>query len=68
MWNKKQVSASIVYIPKLITDDINEKTSTNVVTLKECDKAEMTALYIFQSRRGSPYTHFFFYSRRRCPE
>ena len=43
MWNKKGVSASIVYniMPKLSTDGISKKTSTNLVTLKECDKAEM---------------------------
>ena len=31
MWNKKGVSATIVYIPKFIIDGSSEKTSTNLV-------------------------------------
>ena len=60
MWNKKGVPASIVYIPKLSTDDSSEKASTHLVMLKECDKSEMIALYYFWGRYGP----FFLHARR----
>ena len=44
---KRSMSINSIYMPKLSIYYSSEKTLTNLVTLKECDKADMIAFYNF---------------------